>query len=259
MPFLINMLLKFGNKARNSLFKLRIQKTLQCRHIKKMTPLLSTKRASFLASMQKASLTVEAAVVVPVFLFACLQLSSVFVMYQNQIDAEAKLHQSARALAVGAYLTGLPGDQCIDLYAVRTEKPAVRLLPVPGILTSARCVVRGFTGYDTSQYLGKNENEEIVFVTPSGSVYHKRVDCTYLDIKVSCVRKNEIMKQRNKDGEKYYPCEACGKGTLDLYYISEYGNRYHSNISCKKLKRTVLAVPLSEASGRHACSKCGGL
>ena len=39
--------------------------------------------------------------------------------------------------------------------------------------------------------------------------------------------------------------------------FEEWGNKYHGETDCPSLKRTVYLVPLSEAGGRSACSKCG--
>ena len=71
------------------------------------------------------------------------------------------------------------------------------------------------------------------------------------------VQGKEISGLRNESGGRYYACEHCGGKGGGPAYITDYGDRYHSSLSCSGLKRTVYAVPLSEVIGKGACSKCG--
>lgn len=102
-------------------------------------------------------------------------------------------------------------------------------------------------------------DEETVYVTETGVVYHRDYHCNYLELSIRMVTADSIDGLRNKEQGKYYPCEHCAeKGTQKGVYITDYGNRYHNSLNCSGLKRTIYAVPLSEASvGRGACTKCG--
>lgn len=61
-------------------------------------------------------------------------------------------------------------------------------------------------------------------------------------------------------GGIYHLCERCGwmPGNDGNCYVTDYGDRYHTSLSCSGLKRKVYTVPLSEVKGKGACSKCGG-
>lgn len=237
----------------------KIQKTLQCKPLDKTPQNLSLKRTPFLISIRKkASLTIEAAVVLPIFMFAMMQLLSILLIYEKQINAEMKLHQTAKILAVAAYSENSKANDCIDLYVVRQEQPVVRMIGFSSFYTSARCVIRKFTGYDTSQFGKQHTEEDMVYITPTGTVYHKDRGCHYLDLSISSVTLQELTSKRNKDGSKYYKCAYCPKRVLDLVYIADYGTRYHTSVCCSELTRTVEAVPISQVGKRHACSKCGG-
>ena len=113
------------------------------------------------------------------------------------------------------------------------------------------------------KWTGRNDSdpkEEIVYVAKNGSVYHRSRECTYLKPSVESVNKNAVGGLRNADGGKYYSCGACIKGNMTntmVVYITKYGNRYHGRRDCKRIKRTVFAVRLSETEGKNACSKCG--
>ena len=100
------------------------------------------------------------------------------------------------------------------------------------------------------------EEDETVYVTETGLVYHKDYHCTYLDLSIRMVQGKEISGLRNESGGRYYACEHCGGKGGGSAYITDYGDRYHSSLSCSSLKRTVYAVPLSEVIGKGACSKC---
>jgi len=108
---------------------------------------------------------------------------------------------------------------------------------------------------------GADGKEEMVYITPTGSVYHKKKDCSYLRPSVKTAQSNRISDLRNADGGKYYSCPKCIKQKNEnniTVFITEYGNRYHGKRDCSKLKRTVFTVPISEIGDRRTCSKCGG-
>ncbi len=116
--------------------------------------------------------------------------------------------------------------------------------------------VRKWTG---NAFIGTDE-DEIVYITPTGSVYHRNRNCSYLYPSIEGVAGNRIFGLRNEDGGKYYACTKCIKNKNvqnTVVYITRYGNRYHGQADCSRLKRTVFAVRISEAENRHACSKCG--
>ena len=102
-----------------------------------------------------------------------------------------------------------------------------------------------------------SEDDETVYITETGLVYHKDYHCTHLDLSIHMVQTSDISSMRNADGGKYYACEHCMRNGGDGVYITDTGDRYHSSLSCSGLKRTVYAVPISEAVGKGACSRCG--
>lgn len=103
---------------------------------------------------------------------------------------------------------------------------------------------------------------ETVYMTKSGSVYHKYRDCSYLVCAISSCDISEISAKRNESGAKYYPCEICCKeGTCQskgqTVFFTKYGTRYHSLATCKSLDSTVYSVELEKVSGKYSlCSKC---
>lgn len=101
-----------------------------------------------------------------------------------------------------------------------------------------------------------HDNEkQTVYITPTGSAYHTSVSCPYLDLSIQTVSSDSMEHLRNKGGGKYGKC-SCAEDHASVYYITGYGILYHSDLNCSNLKRTVQAVDISEAEGRHACPKC---
>ena len=65
--------------------------------------------------------------------------------------------------------------------------------------------------------------------------------------------------ERVNEAEKHYTsCEYCGDlGFVTVVYITNYGDRYHTTIKCRGLRRYVRSVSLSQVKGIKPCSKCG--
>lgn len=142
-------------------------------------------------------------------------------------------------------------DLCVK-YRVRLPIPVFGVQPVR-MEESIR--VKGWTGYVPWGF--QNREEETVYVTESGMVYHRDYHCSYLELSIRAVSSGQVGGLRNADQEKYHPCESCASGqAAGQVYITDYGNRYHCSLGCSGLKRTIYAIPLSEAVGKGACSKC---
>ena len=68
----------------------------------------------------------------------------------------------------------------------------------------------------------------------------------------------EVGKKLNEDEKHYTSCEYCkDSGFVTVVYITNYGDRYHTTIKCRGLRRYVKSVLLSEIEGVQPCSKCG--
>ena len=103
----------------------------------------------------------------------------------------------------------------------------------------------------------ETKEDQIVYITETGSVYHTSLDCSYLKLSVKQIRHNEVVNYRSDDGSKYYACDRCEKGGSGFWvYITSSGNRFHTDPNCAALRRNVKLVKLSEVSDRHCCSRC---
>lgn len=113
-----------------------------------------------------------------------------------------------------------------------------------------------WNGYEIPE--AEMENE-VVYVTENGEVYHKDRNCTHLLLSVEKVRTESIEKLRNQWGRIYGPCAKCARGEKPReVYITKEGECYHYYTECAGLKRTVRAIRLEEAKEYYrCCSRCG--
>ena len=135
------------------------------------------------------------------------------------------------------------------------------LIAIPGFdgITAGNCYYgHAWTGYDVEQGASDLTQEDpMVYVTETGTVYHTNRNCTYLNLSIEAVDAAVLEERRNQSGGKYYPCEICGRiGGYGMVYITGQGSSYHSSITCPGLKRTIYTIPLSQVGGRGRCSKC---
>ena len=252
--------------------------------------------ASYLQNQMGGSITVEAAVCVPLFLYAAICLIWMLEIRVIQLSVRGALQAAGKELAVElcevpllipSYLEGKVveyiGEErlersCIEdgVNGLHCEKSYLRgqngvmelkaeyyvRLPVPvfmipPIKQKEEIRVKSWVGYEKFGLLDSS-NKKIVYVTENGIVYHENYECPYLNPSIKVVSQSQIEELRNKDGGIYYPCSECMKFQVFLgnIYITDYGDRYHSKIGCSSLKRIIYAVPISEVKGKGGCSKC---
>ena len=220
-------------------------------------------KASFCTSrhrLKKASLAVETAMVLPMFFLGMVTMISFMDVYKQQTEHLMKLCKTAKEAGVYAYAAGGSGPEEITLPDVYSYQPVGGLVPLPKIWMHNTVKVHAWTGKSYEGFADSAaEEEEMVYVTESGGVYHRNPGCSYLNLSVSQVGGSRISSMRNSYGEKYAACEICSQnqkpgGTV---YITKNGNRYHNLASCSGLKRNVRMVKISEAGTDRACSRCG--
>ena len=154
----------------------------------------------------------------------------------------------------------MDGDDIVSLKADYRVQPFTRIIGYDGFSMSSVYYGHAWTGYASG---GSGEppdesDEEIVYVTETGRVYHRDRGCSYLNPHIIAVSAGEVGNRRSRDGSIYYACEHCRPARTGLLYITTDGNRYHCAADCPGLKRTIREVPLSEVAGRlPPCSKCG--
>lgn len=268
----------------------------------------------------EGSLTLEAAVVLPFFIFCVLAIISYSEFIRANADIETNLHRIGKEIALYSYAekklsdySGINGvganliaSAVSDEYAMSkmdelfTEENGQSVFVTGGGLefinfvtsfTSLsddyvnlslmykvwpfcsiwgykpyfipnRCYLHIWSGYGGSLGLFAEEagdsEEVMVYIAENGTVYHRSSSCSYLDLSITPIDSSQINNSTNSNGSHYRSCEICGGSIYGVAYVTDYGDCYHSTLSCSGLKRTIRAVPLSEAVGYPACSRCGG-
>ncbi|NLZ83183.1 MAG: hypothetical protein GX915_05925 [Clostridiales bacterium] len=157
----------------------------------------------------------------------------------------------------------LKEDEFIDIVVKYKIRLPISLFLLDDMEMVQRVKLRGWTGIQIKPNYSVNEDsgeDTIVYVTKTGTVYHRNRNCSHIKLSVRGVL--GIPSQlRNDNGGKYYPCEKCckeDKGITSTYYITSDGVRYHSIRDCSKIKRTVKEVNLSSViDSKSPCKRCG--
>jgi len=247
---------------------------------------------SALRTERKGVITVEAAMAIPIFLFAVLTLVYLFEIMAIKTCVKDGLYCAGKIVAKDAYVgsilipekiesemvsyigekrlnqsiieNGSGGFSCLKSY-MSFQTGEGKLIaeyhvktPFPGnsitIKQREEIPLKGWTGYQGGYT--DNVQEETVYMTETGMVYHTNYHCTHLSLSISTASKAGIKDERNESGGKYYPCERCITKGSNLLYITATGSRYHGNIDCSGLKRNIYSVPLAEVVGKGACKRC---
>ncbi len=154
----------------------------------------------------------------------------------------------------------LGGSDIIDIVVSYKVEIPVKIFIIKEMNMIQRVRLRGWTGYKVAAaYQTQEENKAtIVYVTNTGSVYHKTNNCSHIKLSVKAVS-GIPTGLRNDSGAKYYPCEACCDANLirlATYYITSDGTRYHSIRECSKIKRSVRELKITEVGTRTPCKRC---
>lgn len=242
------------------------------------------------------SITVEATLVVPVFI-----LVFTGILYLNQLlycqeQTQCALEQAAKETSleytlvhkklavnpvlmsakINAVISGKENDNRsviymekskidketdqMDFQAAYTVTSPISILGKNTFRFRERYYGRAFTGVLTRMSQSEQGEDMLVYVTKTGSVYHKAITCNHLKLSLKVVPIKELEEKRSQDGSIYYPCEKCcgGKAPSEeqKVIICNYGNRYHIRKDCQKISRSIREIPISQVNGRTPCKTC---
>lgn len=213
-----------------------------------------------LNKLQKASLVLETAMVLPLFLLAMITMISFMDIYSLETRHLTGLCETVKEAGIAAYVADGSGVDEIVLPDVYSCRMVGGILPQSKIYRFNIVRAHAWTGREYEKGGQEaEEDEEMVYVTETGRVYHRSLNCSYINLSVKSIPGSSIASKRNSSGGKYYACESCsaGQSPAGIVYVTSSGTRYHNDPDCSALKRTVSLVPLSQCSGKSPCSRCG--
>lgn len=203
------------------------------------------------------SISVEACLITPLFVFFIMTLMSFLLMIKDQSVYFQKMNESALYQWECSAVT--KDESMINLKETYVLTPIISFFPGLSVTVKDELLIHPFTGYLLSSG-GSNEREkeEYVYVTKSGTKYHTDADCSHISIKPVTIEASSLSKARNSDGAKYHKCDLCHPLKKGILFITSDGDCYHCDADCSALKRTVKMITLKEAlaNGYTPCSKC---
>ncbi len=226
----------------------------------------------------RGSLTVEAALILPMFIFVYMALLSLVGWHQNRNQISLFLQESSLEIQVLHMTTENMDVAAIFLFlegkwrlsnksnaSIEGETFAISLGMDQGEYLQIEMQYRykvnllgyliyipGSQRWVSKWWCGGNgdalpwESAKQYYVTAKGEVLHLFEDCSAL--------KREIKMVPLSEAEKYDPCALCCKEHVQTeVYVTTYGEVYHSTKTCSALSRKVF---VEENDGRRICAFC---
>lgn len=124
---------------------------------------------------------------------------------------------------------------------------------------------RAFIGVDGNRFKNDDESNGYIYVSDSyrsSGVYHNKYNCSYLIKDTIKSSYKDIKRMKNDNGGKYTKCSHCfGKKKVDeneMYYITQYGDKYHYDKDCPMMTAYITKVPSSyiDTYNLRMCERC---
>lgn len=241
-------------------------------------------------SRNKGSATVEATLVIPIFLFAILALYGMCkgrlaenVIYEAACETAEYVSEAAYLSGDVFYLGGMRFKEYVDDKAIveayvdggvngvkvfvspslDEDKNVVLTIsykkkssvPIIGKLSktkSYKVKQRAYIGELKEDKTEEDYADTYVYVTDNRDVYHVTRSCSHLRLTIYSMTK----RQAANNGLTL--CGHCNSYEGGIVYVAATGNVYHTDVNCSGLKRTVYRIKLKDAEKLGACLRCGG-
>ena len=263
--------------------------------IKTYTHTFEKRVSSFISSkILHGSMTIEAALVLPIFLFSIFSLISLISVIKIKSCMDIAVCEVGNEIAIKKY-SEYSGDIFLPAYIKNelgiflednlSEQDRKRLYSkiyvtdislleeeeivtfrvdysvIPDFHMLGLCRIKMNTTYYGHSWQGSTstkQEETMVFISQNASVYHTDKNCTHFNLTIEKILYDNVNNFRNNEGEKYDECRFCNRiANKGKVYITPEGENYHNIKNCAGLTRSVYTIPYSKVFGKQKCLRCG--
>ena len=208
----------------------------------------------------KASLTVEAALALPLFMMTLVVLFVFLGLFGRLSEENLKRSNEARKLAMYGSMAGDTGPEWIDLCTPVSVPLPFGIASRSAAKLPVRARVRrwiGYTGgFGTGDTASGGQGSGTYFITDNEEVYHTEADCTHLDLTIIETTAAEVGKLRNAYGKRYKKCPGFPKNYTGTVYVTAKGDYCYPDTARGSLTRHVHIVSADELGSLPLCERC---
>lgn len=203
---------------------------------------------------QKASLTVECAVILPLFFFAMVMLAGLLDLYKTTTMIQSTLCESAKELGMYAYCreddtqspVGTVSNAVCQIYAKKKVKEKLADESLVGIISGANGINLAQSSYENG------------VITLKASFFYQSPFTLFQFFPV------RIQVQGQARAWLGYTLKEEVSQDKEMVYVTDWESVYHTSASCSHLKLSVQGISYSEAEQKknvygekyHSCERC---
>ncbi len=237
---------KIKNLNKKNSLQVQMQEGIENRYIEDN----HIEKASSSATFEKsASMTVEAALVLPIFILICSCFLYLGLFMNTQLKLQTAMEETGRKAASYLYVTKLLENNDSKLLDTTLKKLAFQGITVPYIKSQIieivnpiwlknSCIKDGDISLIGTNILADGENIDIVVTY--------KIEFPYIPISIGknavvqrCKRRAWIGQTSNNEEEKT---------TEQIVYVTTHGTVYHKTLSCTHLKLSITPVNFNSVS-----------
>ena len=173
---------------------------------------------------------------------------------KNYVDDKKLIEKYVRGGISGLSFYGskLPDDDgYIYLYLRYTVDLDIPFIGSYSKTFTERIKQKAYIGYSEKDEEEETDDSVYVYVAENGVVYHNSRRCTYL------YHDTTMIKKEKAEHSGRTPCSFCHANEAEIMgFITEDGEKYHTNPICSRLLRNVRRVKKSQVGDLPECQKC---